>query len=104
MGANRGVRRAVGALFDPPLEHAVEGPGIETPSTKLVLDKFRLYHDRYLRVKTQLVLQGFLLRMPGGTIRNMPDGSMIFCTSNNNLRQIPDVKAGLEIRLSRVKP
>src|SRR3954464_8780826 len=26
----------------------------------------------------------------------MPDGSTEFCTSNNNLRQIPDVKAGLE--------
>src|SRR5262249_51545074 len=44
-------RRAVGALFDPPLEHAVEGLGIETASTKLVLDKFRPYHERHLRVK-----------------------------------------------------
>ena len=29
----------------------------------------------------------------------MPDGSTEFCTSNNNLRQIPDVKAGLDIRV-----
>ena len=43
--------RAVGTLFDPPSEHAVEGLGIETPSTKLVLDEFRPYHERHLRVK-----------------------------------------------------
>jgi hypothetical protein len=28
----------------------------------------------------------------------MPDGSTEFCTSNNDLRQIPDVKAGLEMK------
>ena len=32
---------------------------------------------------------------------NMPHGSMNFCASNNNLRQIPDVKPGLATRISR---
>ena len=32
----------------------------------------------------------------------MPDGSTEFCTSNNNLRQIPDVKAGLEIKVATI--
>ena len=46
---------AVGPLFDPASEHAVEGLGIEPSLTELVLDEFGPHHERHLRSETQPV-------------------------------------------------